>query len=754
MKLLILLLTSSKYDLLLRCIESIKKQDYKLDYDIKIVVNTKKDDYYKHVKENITDYEVIRTESNGHPGKGHNSLYTVFNERSEYDYMLPMDGDDMLYPCAFSQLSKFLIHQPDLVHTMINDHIVRENTEKKYQELNFNYKLITTFNNDINFFQTSTFNKLGNPFEKKIYKCITPSRIILISRKLSTAKLITYAENLTLYDDYTSFMDIMNIQLNRKEYKVFLTSESNVYFYDKLNELSATKNFQRENPELEDARMREHLKRYTFKWDDIRTVDYMGITPPESFLLEDKVNFCNELVEKDFLDYLRNAKTDYITGMKFISELKYYDEIVLKNIITSDAPLNQKIKHGEMLINLLPLEENYELMLQLMTKHNINQKIVEYYNILREMNPIKYNNTLRYKVNEEKKDKPILCYYVGESPEFNGKDYQEQHVYGSEIAAVKLCEQLTNRYDVYIINNASAEITHNGVTYIHFNNFNRFLINHTVDRLIISRFTHAFLIFDLEKVKTIDFILHDTRCHEQFFGSQLTGLGIPLFMNNYHRLNKIICVSEWQKNNFLHMLQTFKIDTKLIEEKIIIIPNGIDKRKREVDYEKKDMFRFIYHSDPSRGLLKLCNILIKLKEIYPQITLDIYYSRITDREIQEVVSNNDFITFHGRLSNDKLLKELEKTTFWVYPNINSHETFCIAGLEAMYSGNILLTLDTTGIGELTRDTGFTFNKDDSDEEYIKVLDNLIKDENLRKLHQEKSKEKSKQYYWENIAKKW
>ena len=48
MKLLVLVLTSSKIKLLKRCVESVKNQ-YKvnLNYDVKIIVNTKNNDYYK-----------------------------------------------------------------------------------------------------------------------------------------------------------------------------------------------------------------------------------------------------------------------------------------------------------------------------------------------------------------------------------------------------------------------------------------------------------------------------------------------------------------------------------------------------------------------------------------------------------------------------------------------------------------------------------------------------------------------------------
>lgn len=754
MKFLILLLTSSKFDLLLRCIESIKNQTYKLDYDIKIIVNTKNDKYYEYVKENIKDYEVIRTPSNGYPGKGHNSLYHIFNNTDNYDYMIPMDGDDLLYPSAFEQYSKFIKYNPDIIHTMINDHILKGHTHKKYYELNYGYKLITTFGIDSNFFKTDTFNKLGNPFIDKVYNCITPTRIILISKKLSKMKLIHYGEDLTLYDDMTAFLDTVNIHLRHKEFKAFLTSESNIYFYDKLNEGSATQNFAKEDKELEDKKIKTYIKKFDYTWEDVKNIDFLSISKPKSFTQEDKHTFCNKLVDKDFIEYLRKAKKDTIIGKKFLDEMKYYDFDILKNIIINDRVLQDRLRFGDILLNLEPIEENYLMMLKIVQENNINIKVAEYINMLNYINPAKYINIARYENKINKNDKPILCYYVGESKSFNGKDYHLQSVWGSEIAAIKLCESLTYKYDVYIINNTSEEIEHKGVKYIHFNNFNSFLHNNTIDRLIISRFTHAFLIFDLENIKQIDMIFHDTRCHEQFYGEVLDNLGIPLFMNNYKKLNKIICVSEWQKNNFLKILDALKFDKENIQDKIIILPNGIDKNNKNINFQEKDLYRFIYHSDPSRGLLKLCNILIKLQKIYTNVKLDIYYSHIADTEILELINKYDFINFRGKVSNNKIRKELSKTTFWVYPNINSHETFCISCLEAMTEGNVILTLNGTGISELVGQDGFLFNKEDNDEKYIELLNKLINDKKLRKEYQEKSISKSKDFYWENIAKLW
>ena len=138
MKVLSIILTSSKYKLLLRCIDSVINQyPVNFEYDVVINVNTKNEEYFKKVSEEIPNlYKnynliIIRTESNGYPGKGHNSCLNIFKTNKQYDYLLMIDGDDMYYPCAFQRFEKFLNKYPnmDLLHMMLNDRVHFSNEE-------------------------------------------------------------------------------------------------------------------------------------------------------------------------------------------------------------------------------------------------------------------------------------------------------------------------------------------------------------------------------------------------------------------------------------------------------------------------------------------------------------------------------------------------------------------------------------------------------------------------------------------------
>ena len=65
-------------------------------------------------------------------------------------------------------------------------------------------------------------------------------------------------------------------------------------------------------------------------------------------------------------------------------------------------------------------------------------------------------------------DKPVLAFYMGYSAAFNGENYNERNVYGSEIGIIHLAEALVDTYTVFVFVycEPSDEISKNGVTYL------------------------------------------------------------------------------------------------------------------------------------------------------------------------------------------------------------------------------------------------------------------------------------------------
>ena len=295
MKLLVLILTSSKINLLKRALKSaLTQKNINIDYDVKIVVNTLNEEYYKEVIATIKGVEIIRTESNGSPGKGHNSCLKVFQDRPEYTHSSIMDGDDMWYPVALQQLERMLIKEPelDLVHLLLNDRVHFHNPDNfNSKDLKFNYKLISSFRENENWWKKV---KGQSPLEGRIEESKTPSRIILTSRKIFNTTLpIVYSEDMKLYDDMIAFFSFYEAQL-RNELNTFSTSETNIYLYNSLNDHSASYNFK--DREAENMIFRKERAKYTNVMKDnwnIKELPFIKVEQPDNFTTHEKLNFCN-----------------------------------------------------------------------------------------------------------------------------------------------------------------------------------------------------------------------------------------------------------------------------------------------------------------------------------------------------------------------------------------------------------------------------------------------------------------------------
>ena len=96
-----------------------------------------------------------------------------------------------------------------------------------------------------------------------------------------------------------------------------------------------------------------------------------------------------------------------------------------------------------------------------------------------------------------------MCYYTGYSDPFNGSNFEDKNVYGSEIAAIKLCEQLASQYSVFIFCACKNEIFYNGVQYYNLKKYDEFQNLYPVDILIVSRLLY---------ISTLYLFNEDSKC--------------------------------------------------------------------------------------------------------------------------------------------------------------------------------------------------------------------------------------------------
>jgi glycosyltransferase involved in cell wall biosynthesis len=114
-KILLCLLTYQRVDKLKRLVKSVENLEPHplIEIEPLIVVNTLNDEHYEEVLKANFPFKVIRTESNGKPGKGKNSCRKIFLE-SDADFLSQIDGDDWLYPTYAKSMAQHIEHYPNL----------------------------------------------------------------------------------------------------------------------------------------------------------------------------------------------------------------------------------------------------------------------------------------------------------------------------------------------------------------------------------------------------------------------------------------------------------------------------------------------------------------------------------------------------------------------------------------------------------------------------------------------------------------
>lgn len=235
---LITLLTSSNEKLLKLSYNTIINQkNHNIDYNIIIVVNSLNNEYYKNVCDEFKniDVEIIQTKSNGKPGMGHNSVINIFKNHKQYDYLIPIDGDDFLYPYAFHQLQKSLSQNPDILVLQGNDVLCWNNDSSSSCDIYLNNGFYLTKQHDykINKWEANKEIVNKNPFIESSF--ITPIRTILCSRKIFDCNINKYyCENCKVLDDYLFYLHFLNIFIQKK-LNIYVINSNHIYLYNDLN---------------------------------------------------------------------------------------------------------------------------------------------------------------------------------------------------------------------------------------------------------------------------------------------------------------------------------------------------------------------------------------------------------------------------------------------------------------------------------------------------------------------------------------
>lgn len=151
---------------------------------------------------------------------------------------------------------------------------------------------------------------------------------------------------------------------------------------------------------------------------------------------------------------------------------------------------------------------------------------------------------------------------------------------------------------------------------------------------------------------------------------------------NWKNIDHIVCVSEWEKNEFVQKI-------KIPKEKITVIRNG------GADYftpKKEKSKTLIYTSTPFRGLYNFLEIFPLVLKKHPDAKLKIFssmslYGHTQDEftELYNKLKSIRNVEYSPAIEHEELVKEYQDAMIFCYPN-TWEETSCVSLIEAMRCG--------------------------------------------------------------------
>ena len=385
-KILIIILASNQFDLLKESYNSALNQknidSSKYSYDIILNINTLDDSFYQLVLNEFPNVKIIRTESNGKPGKGHNSSINIFRNDKNYDYLFTFDGDDFLYPFAIYRITLYLQYNPDFLLLPCNDILSKKMYDYNSLSIDINNKAYLSFSNYSSNMKENLYLVKLNPFKYSLESINTPGRLLFQSRK--TLKYnIYFDENLQVYDDLHAFLQIMELNLLNNDLNIFYIQDFDILLYNKLNEHSVTKKI--ENKTLnyfeENYYFQTSIKNKFFlirNWN-LKDLLFIHNNYNEFFSINDKINYTENLVNNLKLENNENTKYIYHNQINYSVQNQYQS---LFNIFNSKLKKNKHLIYfslfGENEVYFLMLETLFNSLL----KSYINNSLEGYIDLL------------------------------------------------------------------------------------------------------------------------------------------------------------------------------------------------------------------------------------------------------------------------------------------------------------------------------------------------------------------------------------
>lgn len=245
--------------------------------------------------------------------------------------------------------------------------------------------------------------------------------------------------------------------------------------------------------------------------------------------------------------------------------------------------------------------------------------------------------------------------------------------------------------------------------------------------------------------------------------SDIYGLSRNMSLYKVHCWNiiknasKVIFLSEPYKEWVINLYKK-AADIQIVENKLNIIPNGID------DFYLNHVIRADTHPSPKEGIINLIsigtidkrkNVLITLEAIDQLIVMGYKVTlklagKIMDTSVFEKVKRKTYVKYLGLLNKQQILEEMSTSDIFVLPSV--HETFGLVYAEAMTQGLPVIYTRGQGFDGQYKDgeVGYAVDCHNAHEIANRILDILS---NYRSISNN-CIQYSHRYSWPRIAKEY
>ena len=326
--------------------------------------------------------------------------------------------------------------------------------------------------------------------------------------------------------------------------------------------------------------------------------------------------------------------------------------------------------------------------------------------------------------------------------------FEREGLGGSETAVIKLGEAIArSKYQVDVFSRIIDEGYFNGVRY---RDQSGYMSDIRSDLFIAWRAPE--LIDDAPNASQKVLWMHDV------------DVGDRLTPDRAAKFTHIVVLTEWHKR---YVLKRYEF---LSPEQLVVIPNGID-IDRFIGEIERNPKKVIYSSSPDRGLdYILEHVWPRVLKVEPEAELHIYYGwnnfdkfmgmfpqlgQFKSKMI-DLLSSAKNVIQHGRISQEKLAKEMMSAGVWLYPTYFS-ETYCITAVEVQLAGCYPVTNDLAALAE-TVQSGTVFRlaewplEDENTREQYAVA--TVAAMNIDPSVREAVKESAPAHSWDEVAKMW